>query len=256
MAFVVSGDARIYWHEIGQGDPLVLIMGLGCSSAMWFRLAPRLARDFRVIMFDNRGVGQTVAGSSLVYRVSDMARDVARVMDAAGVGDAHVLGFSMGGMIAQQFAIDHGNRLRSLTLIATNCGNPHAVLPAWEVRQLLFDRRREAPEQSLKAMRPYVYAKSTPVERISEDDAIRIASFPPRSAYDAQLYLQLPRLRSPTLVIHGREDQLIPPENGRMVASRIAGAQLVELECASHFAHTDQPDAIADAVSAFCSRSF
>jgi 3-oxoadipate enol-lactonase len=262
MAFVESSDARIYWHEIGKGDPLVLIMGLGCSSTMWFRLAPKLARTFRVIMFDNRGVGQTIAGSSLVYRVSDMANDVARVMDAAGVGAAHVLGFSMGGMIAQQFAIEHRARLRSLTLLATNCGNPYAVLPRWEVQKLLFDRRRETPEQSLRAMRPYVYATSTPVERILEDDAIRIASFPLRSAYDAQLYgliywtsyLQLPRLRLPTLVMHGREDRLIPPENGRMITSRIPSAQLVELNDASHFAHTDQPDAVADTVAAFCAR--
>ena len=155
MAFVESDGASIYWYEIGQGDPIVLIMGLGCSSALWFRLAPRLARHFRVIMLDNRGVGQTeVLRNATIHRVPDMANDVARVMTAAGVGDAHILGFSMGGMIAQQFAIDHRARTRSLTLLATNCGNPYAILPRWEVQRLLFDRRRESPEQSLKAMRP------------------------------------------------------------------------------------------------------
>jgi 3-oxoadipate enol-lactonase len=261
MAFVDSSGARIFWHEIGQGDPIVLIMGLGCSSALWFRFAPRLARHFRVIMLDNRGVGQTEAPrGATIHRVPDMARDVVRVLDAAGVDKAHVLGFSMGGMIAQQCAIDHATRLRSLTLLATNCGSPYAMLPSWEVQRLLFDRRREKPEQSLRAMRPYVYARATSADRIAEDDAVRIASFPLRSSYDAQLYSliywtsyhELPRLRMPTLVMHGTEDLLIPSQNGRLLASRIPGARLVEFPDASHFAHSDQPDAVAKSVIAFC----
>jgi 3-oxoadipate enol-lactonase len=264
MAFAESRGARIYWHEIGQGEPIVLIMGLGCSSALWFRLAPRLARCFRVIMLDNRGVGRTeTPRSSLVHRVSDMAHDVARVMDAADASGAHIVGFSMGGMIAQQFAIDYRARVQSLTLLATNCGNPYAILPALEVQQLLFDRGRKTPEQALRAMRQYVYSPDTPIERIAEDDAIRIANYPVRSGCDAQLYgliywtsyFDLPRIRVPTLVMHGIEDLLIPPQNGRMLASRVPGAQLVELAGASHFAHTDQPDAVAAAVTAFCVQS-
>jgi 3-oxoadipate enol-lactonase len=261
MAFVESGGARIFWHEIGQGEPIVLIMGLGCSSALWFRFAPRLARHFRVIMLDNRGVGQTEAPrGATIYRVPDMARDVIRVMDAAGVDKAHMLGFSMGGMIAQQCAIEHASHLLSLNLLATNCGNPYAILPAWEVQRRLFDRRREKPEQSLRAMRPYVYAQATPAERIAEDDAVRIASYPVRTNYDAQLYgliywtsyHELPRVRMPTLVMHGNEDLLIPPQNGRLIASRVSGAKLVEFQGASHFAHTDQPDAVAKTIIDFC----
>ena len=259
MAFVETEGATIYWHELGQGEPIVLIMGLGCSSAMWFRLAPRLAARHRIILLDNRGVGQTKTNGALVHRVANMASDVGAVLDAARLRRAHVVGFSMGGMIAQQFAIDHGSRTQSLTLLATNCGNPYAKLPAWEVQRLLFDRRRETPEQALDAMRPYVYGRSTPRERIAEDNTVRIASFPPRQAYDAQLYgllywnsyFQLPRLRMPALVMHGLEDRLIPPENGRLLASRIPGAKLVEIPQASHFAHTDVPDDVTDAISNF-----
>ena len=263
MAFVETDGASIYWYELGQGEPIVLIMGLGCSSAMWFRLAPRLAVRHRVILFDNRGAGQTKAPGALVHRVSNMARDIAAVLDAAGLRRAHMVGFSMGGMIAQQFAIDHGSRVQSLTLLATNCGNPYAKLPAWEVQRLLFDRRRETPEQALSAMRPYVYSQATPQERIAEDNTVRIANFPLRHAYDAQLYgllywnsyFQLPRLRLPTLVVHGLEDCLIPPENGRLLASRIPGAELVEIPGASHFAHTDAPESITKAIANFVVRA-
>ena len=145
MAFVEHEGARIHWSSLGRGEPLVLIMGLGCTSAMWFRLAPRLARRHRVILLDNRGVGQTEVQHFVVHRVSTMAADVAAVIDAAGERSAHILGLSMGGMIAQQFAIDFPDKVRSLTLMATNCGGPHAVLETFVRGQSVF----RAPEPEL-----------------------------------------------------------------------------------------------------------
>ncbi len=84
MPWVDHDGARIHWNALGEGEPLVLIMGLGCSSAMWFRIAPRLARSHRVILLDNRGAGQTEVKHFVVHRVSTMAADVAAVLDAAG----------------------------------------------------------------------------------------------------------------------------------------------------------------------------
>ena len=259
MAFVEHYGATIYWHELGEGEPIVLVMGLGCSSAMWFRLATRLARTHRVIMLDNRGAGLTQVKYYMVHRVTAMAHDIVAVMNAAGVEHAHVVGFSMGGMISQQLAIDRPERVRTLTLLATNCGNPYAILAAPTVRNMLFSRGLQTPQQSLRLLRPYVYARDTPEERIAEDEAVRLAHYPDRRAYDAQLYgllywtsyFGLPSLRMPTLVIHGLEDRLIPPQNGRMLAARIPGAELLEIPDASHFAHTDKPDMIAHAVIQF-----
>ena len=77
MAFVARQDARIYWNSLGKGEPVVLVMGLGCSSAMWFRIAPKLARSHRVILVDNRGSGQTRVRHALVHRVPAMAADLA-----------------------------------------------------------------------------------------------------------------------------------------------------------------------------------
>jgi 3-oxoadipate enol-lactonase len=262
MAFVEHDGARIHWSSLGRGEPLVMIMGLGCTSAMWFRLAPRLAKRHRVILLDNRGVGQTEVRSFVVHRVSTMAADVAAVIDAAGERSAHVLGLSMGGMIAQQFAIDFPDRVRSLTLMATNCGGAHAVLAERQVWELLFSKGKSAPEDDLEAMRPYTYAAATPAAVIDEDHLVRLADFPTLRGYQAQLYglmgwssySRLPRLSCPTLVLHGQEDRLIPPVNARILSERIAGATLVEFEAASHWLHSDQPARTAEAVQDFIHR--
>jgi len=259
MPFVEKDGARIYWHAIGEGEPLVMIMGLGCSSAMWFRLAPLLARRYRVILLDNRGAGQTSVNYYVVHRVTTMAADVADVLAAAGETSAHVVGFSMGGMIAQEFALRHPGQVRSLTLMATNCGGAYAVLAEPKVWRLLFDKGDLSAEAALEAMRPYTYSRHTPRHLIEEDGLVRLSSTPPLRAYHAQLYgliywtsySRLPQLRCPTLVMHGEEDALIPPQNGRNLASRIPSAVLVEIDRASHWLHTDQLDRVTDAVMGF-----
>ena len=259
MAFVDNGQARIHWSAVGKGPPLLLVMGLGCSSAMWFRLAPLLARDFRVILMDNRGMGQTTVPQAVVHRVPDMASDIAAVMDAACEATCHVVGLSMGGMIAQEFAVSQPKRLRSLTLMATNCGSLHSVLAQREVWQLLFNKSRVSVEEALAQMRPHTYAASTEASLIEEDHLVRIANHPAKRDYEAQLYgligwssfSRLSRIQCPTLVMHGQEDALIPPQNGRILADHIPKAQLVELKNASHWLHSDQPKRCAQEIRKF-----
>ena len=259
MAFVNHAGARIHWQALGKGEPLVLLMGLGCSSAMWFRLAPRLAKHYRVILMDNRGAGQTTVENYVVHRVPVMASDVAAVLDAAGADRAHVLGISMGGMIAQEFALNHPERVRSLVLAATNCGGPYATLAQPKVWSLLFSKGARTPEENLHAMRPYTFARKTPQQVIEEDYVVRLASYPVLRGYQAQLYglmgwssySRLPDIACRTLVLHGEEDQLIPPANGRLLAQRIPDAQLVELANASHWIPSDQLDATVNSVKSF-----
>lgn len=247
MPFVERPDARIYWNSLGQGDPVVLIMGLGCSSAMWFRIAPQLARTHRVILLDNRGSGQTQAQCALVHRIPAMAGDVAAVLDAAGETSAHVVGFSMGGMVAQQFAVDHPARLRSLALLGTHPGSPWAVQAAGPVLRLLFEKAHMSAEDSLRQMRPHTYGHQTADTLFEEDALVRLANMPTARDYQAQLYgliywsvyARLAGITAPTLVMHGLEDALIPADNGRLLAARIPGARLVELPTASHWLMTD-----------------
>lgn len=247
MAFVDRPDARIYWNSLGEGEPVVLVMGLGCSSAMWFRVAPQLARTHRVILLDNRGSGQTRVRNALVHRVQNMAADVAAVLDAAGEARAHVVGFSMGGMISQQFSIDFPSRLRSLTLIGTHPGGPWAVQAGLQVRRLLFDKAHMSAEESLRRMRPHTYGQHTPDHLFEEDALVRLANQPSARDYQAQLYgliywsayMQLPQVTAPTLVMHGLQDELIPPANAQLIASRLPQVTLVEFPKASHWLMTD-----------------
>jgi len=247
MAFVERPDARIYWDSLGKGEPVVLVMGLGCSSAMWFRIAPKLARTHRVILLDNRGSGRTQVRQSLVHRVSTMAADVAAVLDAAGEASAHVIGFSMGGMISQQFAIDFPQRLRSLSLLGTHPGGAWAIQASGRVRQLLFEKATMSAEDSLRRMRPHTYGLHTPDSLFEEDALVRLANQPAARDYQAQLYgliywaayPHLPGITTPTLVVHGLQDELIPPANGRLLASRLPDVTLVEMAQASHWLMTD-----------------
>src|SRR5208283_2140325 len=155
MAFVENQGTKIYWDEQGQGAPLLLIMGLGYTSAMWYRTRPALAQQFRTIAFDNRGVGLSDVPPG-PYSIATMASDAAAVLDAAGVARAHVFGVSMGGMIAQEFALQYPARTRSLILGCTSPGGPLAVRAERKVADLLLARGM-TPEEAREAILPYIY---------------------------------------------------------------------------------------------------
>ena len=129
----------LHWESTGTGDPVLMIMGLGLSGGAWWRTVPVLSRSLRVITFDNRGVGRSRARFHS-YTTEAMADDAVSVLDAAEVDQAHVYGFSLGGMVAQQLALRHPGRVRSVVLGATHPGGPRAVRPSAEV--IDFIRRR------------------------------------------------------------------------------------------------------------------
>ncbi len=247
-----NSPTKIYWEESGTGDPLLLIMGLGYSLEMWHRTRPIVAARYRTILFDNRGVGRSDLPSE-PWTMADMAADAAAVLDAAGVPRAHIFGISMGGMIAQEFALEHPDRLNRLVLGCTACGGSNSVPATTHVLQTLMARATMTPEEGVRAMVPYIYDASTPRERIEEDLAIRMRTFPAAAGYLGQIGAvtkwsaferldRLDRITAPALVIHGETDQLVPPENGRILASKIAGAKLVMLANASHLFTTDKPE--------------
>src|SRR5262245_60691735 len=185
--YAQSNGTRLFWTESGQGEPLLLVMGLGATHVWWHRITPILAAHFRTILFDNRGVGESDVPPG-PYDIATMADDAAAVLDAAGVETAHVFGASMGGMIAQELVLRHPSRVRSLVLGCTACGGQNVVLAAKEVREALNARGTMTREESTRRMVPYTFDAGTPRERIEEDLTIRLAATVPDAGYHAQLH--------------------------------------------------------------------
>ncbi len=260
MSFVDNQGVKIYWDELGCGEPLLLINGLGTSAHLWHRSRPVFANHYRTIALDNRGVGRSDVPAG-IYSIASMAADVNGVLDAAGVGTAHIFGVSMGGMIAQELALRYPQRVRSLILGCTTAGEPtgsHAVPPEPDVLMALM-RRSASAEESNETFKPLLYDAGTPCERVNEDMAIRVRWYPTAEGYMGQLqgvsgwdsYDRLGNLQVPTLVIHGEGDRLIPCANARILAGRIAGAQLALIPDAGHMFWTDQPAVVHARILAF-----
>jgi 3-oxoadipate enol-lactonase len=258
MPYVTNQSVRIYWDEQGQGEPILLIMGLGYTAHMWHRTRPGLAEHFRTIAFDNRGVGRSDAPAK-PYSIARMASDAAAVLNAAEVERAHVVGVSMGGMIAQELTFEYPMRVRSLILGCTAAGGPTAVRSEPEATQMLKARAQMTPDQAAEAALPFIYDAGTARDRIEQDLAIRRPWLPRPESYLAQLegivawegYSRLPAIGVPTLVIHGENDRLVPAGNGRLIADRIPGAKLMLIPHASHIFFTDQPQIVHEVILSF-----
>lgn len=260
MPYTTNNEVRIYWEECGSGPPVLLIMGLSFTHEMWFRILPSLAHRHRVIVFDNRGVGRSDVPRG-PYRISQMATDAAAVLDAAGIGRAQVVGASMGGMIAQELALLYPERVNSLLL---GCTSHSGLFARWP----RFTRLGSSPlpgngRSSRLSFVPLLYSPSTPSERILEDINVECRCICTRKGALNQFagillwssFRRLPRISVPTLVAHGVEDRLIPPQNGRIVASRIPGAQFHLIPDAGHLLLTDQPEICGTLVIDFLGRN-
>jgi 3-oxoadipate enol-lactonase len=260
-----SGAMRIAYERRGalrRWRPwLVLIQGMGLDRRGWEPVLRRLRRHFRLVLVDNRGSGQSDRpGGS--FGVADIAGDVVAVLDAAGVRRAHVLGASLGGMVAQEVAIRHPDRVDGLVLACTTPGWPFAYpMPAASARLMATTSRltaeasrRRHTENALSAgtvrERPELVGRllelqaSRPIDRdILSAQAAAGARFAGR--------LRQGRIRARTLVLHGEADTVVDPRNGRLLADRIRGARLVTFPGLGHLLFWEDPDGFAAAASSF-----
>ena len=275
-------------HGNPSDPPLLLVMGLGAQLTLWpIELVEALVgHGYYVIRHDNRDIGLSEkfghAGipnfrkvallrmfgirTKLPYRLSDMADDAAGLLDALGIDSAHVVGGSMGGMIAQLMAIEHAPRVRTLTSIFSTTGNPRLPRPRPEAMKALLDRA--PPGATLDDVIPIGIrvaraigspAYPTPEDRLRE----RIARDFHRSFYpegparqiaaimdDGDRRKRLKKVTAPTLVIHGTDDPLVPVEGGRDTARAIPGAKLHEIPGMGHDLPLGLVDEIAAAIAA------
>lgn len=260
MAETTTTDGtRLYWEASAEGEPLLLIQGLGWSAAMWFRLVPVLESHYRVIRYDARGIGRSDVPAG-PYSIPLMAADAAAVLDAAGADVAHVFGCSLGGIVAQEFALSYPERLRSLTLCCTHTAGPDAVWPDQSVMDMLTNRTTLSPEEAIRASTPVAYAPTTPAARIEEDIKVRLDIPTSGEGYINQLTAglgypgtkaRLHELAVPTLIIHGDGDQMVPPANADILDTAIADTRKVIVPGAGHVVFTDDPDAVTTALLEF-----
>jgi pimeloyl-ACP methyl ester carboxylesterase len=252
MPYTEAADgARIYYRTSGptRAVPLVLVMGLGWDMTGWQLLMPHLG-GFRVLRLDNRGTGRSDKPDR-PYSIRQMALDVIRCMNAAGIDSAHIYGASLGSMIAQEVALDYPARVRSLIL---GCPSPGAIsFPGSPgILRILLNREELTPEESFMRATPFLYGRALTErpEAIEEVMRRRIASRADPIGVRRQLeavlrWSSLRRLRGlrlPTMVMHGDKDRLIPLSNGRLIATLVAGAQLNIIKGAGHVYGTDAPE--------------
>ena len=260
FATALDGGTRLYWESAGSGSPVLLIHGLGLSGGAWWRTIEALSPALRVITFDHRGIGRSKSLTP-AYTTEAMADDAVAVIDALGLDDAHVYGFSLGGMVAQQLALRHPLRVRSLVLGATHPGGRRAVRADGEV--LAFFRKRAGMPHELAAWESVQYnygarCRARHEDRIAEDIEWRMRQPFNSNAYRAHIfaaalhncYGRLDRITVPTLVVHGAEDRVIPVENAQLMASRLPNCRLSVLAATGHLYPTEVPE-VDEAIARF-----
>jgi pimeloyl-ACP methyl ester carboxylesterase len=258
----VNGNS-VYYEVYGSGEPLLLIMGLGASILAWHSQIPTLSQHFRVIAFDNRGCGRSDRPEECSMPLC--AQDAAGLLRALDITSAHVFGVSMGGMIAQQLALDHPRAVRSLILGATS-----ACLAAWPLEQAVTDamvRSAEAePRQAFEILLWTGYSDRYAAEHKEElwlQFQVELPLMPPVDIWQKQLTAvlqfdvreRLKAITAPTLVIAGADDHVIPRASCEYLAEQIQGAELLVLPGARHGFNIECEEETNGAVIDFVRRS-
>jgi pimeloyl-ACP methyl ester carboxylesterase len=255
MPKVKVNDIQVYYEMKGQGFPLIMIMGLSGNMDWWDpRMVRGLGKNFKTIMFDNRGAGRTEI-SDKEYTIKLFADDTAGLMDALKIPRAHLLGISMGGMIAQELALNYPEKVEKLVLCSTTCGGSKSVLASQEVLDVLAaDVSRMSAEEVAKMIVPFCLTEEFIADNPDFIKAMtrQILKAPiSNEAYTRQLnaimqfgtYDRLSKIKAPTLVLHGKRDVLIPPQNGSILAKAIPKAKLVNLQKSAHGLAEDMEEA-------------
>lgn len=264
MPYADAPGFRMYYEVHGSGFPLLLINGLGSDHLEWVHQIPAFAPHFRGIVFDNRGTGKSDVPPG-PYTTGQMADDAAALLGALGIARAHVLGVSLGGMIAQEVALRHPDRVEGLVLGCTGPGGQLSVRPSPEAMAAFALAGGGSPEAELRRMIPFLYTDACIRDRPEEVEGFirrRLDHPTPPEGYLAQLSAavthdaasRLEEIRAKTLVITGDADRLVHWENSLRLAGRIPGARLVVLPGAPHRLFAENADAFNREVLSFLRR--
>ena len=273
------GDIEMAYKMFGKGDPILLIQGVGGSMGSWEpSLLKELSSNHTVIIFDNRGVGNTTIGTK-PFSIQQFANDTAGLLDALKIQKANILGYSMGSFIAQQFVLTHPEKVDRLVLIASTCGGKDNVPNSPEVLELAKKllssvvNNTSIEPQEVKAAVALSYgptwiklhpdilesiptnAKDLLLSGMGPDTYIQQEKITQnwKSTNWSGVCSQLPNISKPTLVMTGTEDVTIPAANSLIIAEKIPGAWLVQMKNAAHQITSQYPDEIGKILNTFLS---
>jgi len=252
-------DITLAYRIFGSGDTLILINGFASAMDTWNPpVLQALARQFRVIIFDNRGTGCS-GSSGKEYSIPLFAMDTLRLMTDLGFSSAHIMGYSMGAMIAQELTLRYPERVRKLVLVSGDCGGREAVRVSRAVWEKLGDKSGTLQEQAV-----CMFSLLFPAQWLRDHDPwdacpeVRETT-PEENCARQQETLRswagacgrLPAIRSPVLVATGTDDVIIPPKNSEILAGRIPGARLVRFTGGGHGFMYQFPDKFAGVLLSF-----
>jgi pimeloyl-ACP methyl ester carboxylesterase len=265
MRHAQEGELRIAYSLRGtlhrRRRWLTLIQGLGFDSSGWGPVVEKLENHFRLVLVDNRGSGRSdPAPRSL--KIADMVRDIVTVLDHAGIRRSSVLGVSLGGMVAQELAVRHPERVSRLVLACTTPGWPFAF-PMPTGSAFLTSAVRTMPAET--ALRRLVENALSPQTVTHQPELVdRLVAYQRSQSVDHRAWsaqglagaryagrLAQSRIQAPTLIVHGGEDRVVDPRNAKLLADRIPGAQLAMFPELGHLLFWEDPESFATTVTEF-----
>jgi 3-oxoadipate enol-lactonase len=263
MPHLDLGSRSLYHERRGAGEPLLLIQGMAGHHALWgTEFLGALDSHFDVVSFDHRGIGESSDEPATEFSIADLADDAVASLDALGWADAHVLGISMGGMVAQEIALRHPDRVRRLVLGCTYSGGPDAALGATGPLRMLQAMGTGRIDTALRAaftanFSPTFTADESHYEpfksaSLSVRVPVPIVMRQAKACFVHDTSARLPAVTTPTLVVHGTADEMIDYANSAHVVGLIPGATLHSFDGVGHLFWWEQPDATAELVRAHC----
>lgn len=260
MGFARNGDVDIAYDIEGSGPDLLLIVGTASTRPLWALVRPKLAESFRTIAFDNRDTGES-ARASTPYTLRDMATDAAAVLDAAGARRAHIVGHSMGGAIAQEFALLHPERCASVTIVCSWARGDGYTKNLMQLMSALSESVRD--DRTLLATILYMGTGFSTLREIDlfekTDAAMALGPLTSREALvrewqvdlSVNMLDRLGELSMPVHVLWGDEDRLLPQPLSQKLIAAIPSAKSTRIERCGHVPMVDAPEAFIDAVLSF-----
>jgi 3-oxoadipate enol-lactonase len=259
MAFAELTDVQSYYELIGEGEPLLFIPGLGGTCRVWDPIVPDLASHFSLILVDNRGLGRSVARRK-PRSLADYSADLVELLDELQLDRAHVLGLSLGGIIAQRFAVDHPSRVDRLVLVS--CAHRFSAY-LLRMAALLGHSLRRFPKavfvQTMELLGTAPLYMDAHIDEIDEAMKVRCREKLHARAMGTQLRCLLKseldpqdyRITAPTLVVAGEHDALIPNCYARLMAERIPGSRFLLIPGAGHNPMVEAPEKVLPLIEQF-----